>query len=474
MNRVQQQNYLGNMQALEKNQLTIESIRQQRDQRTLSIPMAERLEAYVQGQQAPIIENHEAEVWTKHREAILNGNGSEASILADVKSGHLKWTIGDKLIGQLEAMKKNDTKPDDWWFKTALQQGKTMLGGPVDPFTQQPGETPAYFNFAFALKKKVDDEKLKGPDIQKAAQELIAPLAADKANSFMFGKPPEAPAQPGIISRAWNAVTGPGETFLYKNGQKVPVDKATYDAYIKKYGRGPGNLPGRVQGGQVDAGTDYLMGEAGPELLKERDKTVLVGQNGPEVVTPDQTGEVIPNDSNIVQKALEQYPILKKMGLQGTYTDIPGKYGGIESWPPGESGEPGYERPIDLPLDKFGVQVFKSGGVGGPLKPIDVLADAVSHHLVNDDPKLKQFYQDFKDSLTDQQKEKLQKDYERDHPEKDIPFNQYVEHDRLPAFFRGYTFNQWPEEFTSKLFNKKQIRIFDKVRDYVGIKSEKK
>ena len=240
LNRVQSDNYLKNMQTLEQGNLTIDDIRQQRNNQALSVPMAERLEAYVQGQQTQFDQSAEAEVWTRHREAILNGTDTEAAILADVKSGHLKWTTADKLIGQLEAVKKNQTKPDDWWFKTSLQMGKAMLGGQIDPTTNQPEETPAYYNFAFALKQKIEQDHLTGADIQKAAQELIAPLAAQKANKFMFGPASSAPPQPGIISRAWNAVTGSSrEYYLYKNGQKVPVDKATYDAYVAKYGRGP-------------------------------------------------------------------------------------------------------------------------------------------------------------------------------------------------------------------------------------------
>jgi hypothetical protein len=231
-----------------------------------------------------------------------------------------------------------------------------------------------------------------------------------------------------------------------------------------------GNIPGRAWGGPVEAGHPYWVGEQGPELLAQGPMPPqVVGSQGPQVIVPNQDGQVIPN--NAFEQALQQYPILQKVGVKGVYTNTPGKYGDIESWQPGEPGTTGYERPKDIPLDAFGVQVFG----GGKTKPIDVLADVASHYMVNTDPTMKQYYQEFKDSLTPRQKEKLQRDYQYDKERGEKrPFDQWAEASRLPSFFRGYTFNQWPEEFTSKLFNKDQIQLFNKVRDYLGVKEESK
>lgn len=44
-----------------------------------------------------------------------------------------------------------------------------------------------------------------------------------------------------------------------------------------------------------------------------------------------------------------------------------------------------------------------------------------------------------------------------------------MNHTRLPAYFRGYTFDQWPSDFTSKVFTPEQIQIFDNVRKYLGV-----
>ncbi|MDC1444481.1 hypothetical protein N8192_00425 [bacterium] len=183
---------------------------------------------------------------------------------------------------------------------------------------------------------------------------------------------------------------------------------------------------------------------------------------------PWQSSPTASEDSpGVIERALQQYKILQQMNLKGMYTPGVGKYGNIESWQPGEPGTTGYERPKDIPLNTFGVQVFQ----GGKTKPIDVLADAVSHQLVNTDPVLKKYYQGFKDSLTPKQKEKLQLDYKhaKEVEGETRPFEQWAEISRLPSFFRGYTFNQWPDEFNKQVFTPQQIKMFDQVRKYLGV-----
>jgi hypothetical protein len=173
------------------------------------------------------------------------------------------------------------------------------------------------------------------------------------------------------------------------------------------------------------------------------------------------------NQADVVKQAIQQYPILGQQELNSVHTDTPGKYGDIESWPPGETGEKGYERPQGLPLNSFGVQVFN----GGKTKPTDVLADVVSHRMINTDPTIKKSYQNFKESLTDYQKEKLQRDYEyakqNDHETR--PFNQWAELSRLPAYYRGYTFDQWPENWNRNFYSPEQIKNLDQVRQYLGV-----
>lgn len=185
-----------------------------------------------------------------------------------------------------------------------------------------------------------------------------------------------------------------------------------------------------------------------------------MGEQGPELVVPQ---------ANPWTQALEQYPILGQMGIQGVVTPGPSKYGGgIESWPIGETGEADYPRPTGLASNVFGVQIFDPEKT----RPIDVLADVASHYMVYNDPKMKQFYQDFRESLTPRQQEKLQRDYEyaKQNLGETRPFDVFVEHSRLPGFFRGYTFGQWPEKYNKELFTPDQIKLFDKVRRYLGVK----
>jgi hypothetical protein len=194
-------------------------------------------------------------------------------------------------------------------------------------------------------------------------------------------------------------------------------------------------------------------------LLKE-------GKSPTPVTDQPRKVDATPPGMQVFQQALQQYPILRSSGVQGVYTDTPGKYGNIESWSPGEEGSPGYLRPDTLPKDKFGVQIFQ-----GSVRPIDVLADAVSHHLVNVDPVLKASYSKFKLSLTQEQQLRLKRDYEfaKTKEGETRPFEQWRDVSRLPAYYRGYTFDQWPKEFTSQVFTKDQLQNFDRAREYLGI-----
>jgi len=51
---------------------------------------------------------------------------------------------------------------------------------------------------------------------------------------------------------------------------------------------------GRADGGPVNAGQPYVMGERRPELLVQPQGATVVGANGPQIVTPQQSGVVIP------------------------------------------------------------------------------------------------------------------------------------------------------------------------------------
>ena len=126
---------------------------------------------------------------------------------------------------------------------------------------------------------------------------------------------------------------------------------------------------------------------------------------------------------------------------------------------PGNAKEP---RPKKIPLGSIGVQLFNRH-----VKPINVLADVASHYMIHSDPTMKRYYQQFLKSVTPAQRIRTHIDYTW--AQKNLgetrPYAEWLQETRLPAYFRGYTFGQWPAAFTSRVFNKQQIKLFDQVRD---------
>jgi len=163
---------------------------------------------------------------------------------------------------------------------------------------------------------------------------------------------------------------------------------------------------------------------------------------------------------NLYEQALKQYPVLQQYPVRYTErTDIPGH---MESWPVGEEGGPEWPRPEELPMDQFGVEVR-----GTDSRPEDVLGDISSHHLVNVDPVTKDTYTRFAGSMTPEQVGILNEQYQHavNSGEK-RSFEQWASVSGIPAWFRGYTFSQWPEEFTSRAYTPDQTRLLDRLRHY--------
>jgi hypothetical protein len=178
--------------------------------------------------------------------------------------------------------------------------------------------------------------------------------------------------------------------------------------------------------------------------------------------------DTVANDQ-IWQQAQKQYPYLADKNIDFAYTPGQGR-GYLEFYPPGESGSPEYPRPSQLRMDRPGVQVFDPR-----TKPIDILADYVSHYGVNQDPFLAQRYQQFTQSLTPRQQEILRQQYQyyQNDPQfqERRPFEQWAKISGLPAYFRGYTFNQWDQP--EKMYDSQQLKMLDEVRKYLGITPEK-
>lgn len=174
--------------------------------------------------------------------------------------------------------------------------------------------------------------------------------------------------------------------------------------------------------------------------------------------------------ASVFDQALQQFPILQGLGLSVQQSpgrsDAPGSSPGqavLEFWRPGEPGSPETPRPEGLPLDAPGVEIYSD-----KTRPIDVLGDVVSHHLVDTDPRVAGYYKQFRDSLTDWQRNRLRSQYETSQKQfgEERPFEQWLESSGLPAYFRGYAFDQWGDG-AKRMYTPGQIAMFDEMMGYL-------
>lgn len=157
----------------------------------------------------------------------------------------------------------------------------------------------------------------------------------------------------------------------------------------------------------------------------------------------------------IISQAKDQFPILKQYPIQYSRSNQPEK-GFLEFWPPGEIGSSDHPRPKDIPQGAVGVEVLNE-----QTRPIDILGDVVSHHLVNVDPTFKKYYQSFEQSLTTDQRSRLNEQYihAKVNEGETRPYDEWYKSTGLPAYFRGYAFQQWDNP--EALYTPEQLRMFD-------------
>ena len=157
----------------------------------------------------------------------------------------------------------------------------------------------------------------------------------------------------------------------------------------------------------------------------------------------------------VISQAKDQYPILNNYPIQYSRSNQPGK-GFLEFWPQGEIGTADRPRPKDITADSIGVEILNE-----QTRPIDILGDVVSHHLVNVDPKFKSYYKTFEKSLTKDQQQRLQDQYAHAQVNEGEtrPYQDWYKSSGLPGYFRGYAFQQWdnPQE----IYTPKQLKMFD-------------
>jgi len=177
-----------------------------------------------------------------------------------------------------------------------------------------------------------------------------------------------------------------------------------------------------------------------------------------DTIKADQGGKLF-------ETAQKEYPYLSGKDIAYKYSPQQGR-GFLEFYDPQETGSPEYPRPKELPLGKVGIEVFDP-----KTKPIDILADYVSHYGVEQDPYLTQQYQQFAGSMSPEQRQRLQQQYQyyQQHPEykEQRPYQEWEKASGMPGYFRGYTFNQWdnPQE----MYTPQQIQMLDQVRKYLGV-----
>ena len=166
---------------------------------------------------------------------------------------------------------------------------------------------------------------------------------------------------------------------------------------------------------------------------------------------------------DVFAEAMSKYPILRKSGVKGIM-NLGGGDGYLEFWPPDERGTPDRPRPKSLG-EAPGVEIYRDD-----TRPIDVLGDVVSHWLVEKDSKLKSYYDQFMSSMTPDQLARLsnQYNYARENYGEERPFSQWAERSGIPAYFRGYAFQQWEPEFNEEAYTLQQRRMFDEMMRYLS------
>jgi hypothetical protein len=167
---------------------------------------------------------------------------------------------------------------------------------------------------------------------------------------------------------------------------------------------------------------------------------------------------------NVLQQAQQQWPILNQYNLQYKSTPRTDR-GFLEFWPPNETGTPAAPRPKEFAPGQMGVEIYKAN-----TRPIDVLGDVVSHYMRQNDPRVKGYYEQFAKSITPEQEQRLREQYQhaQQREGEQRPYAQWREMSGLPAYFRGYAFQQWSPEFNAQAYTPEQRQMFDAMMSYLG------
>lgn len=164
---------------------------------------------------------------------------------------------------------------------------------------------------------------------------------------------------------------------------------------------------------------------------------------------------------NLLSQATQTYPFVK----QHNPMVVMGKGEGYaETYPVGETGAPlqggGFSRPMTLPVDRVGVEVYKPN----EFTPKDLAAE-----MLHIDPYAAKTRDQLMSSWTPKQLQTLKKhalDWEatlaEGRPEADAIKN------ATDSALRGYTVGQWPEEINKALgYSPDQLKTLDSLKMYM-------
>ena len=173
--------------------------------------------------------------------------------------------------------------------------------------------------------------------------------------------------------------------------------------------------------------------------------TMILGQSAmPQARPPD-----------LLQQFYSEYPKAKSLNLDYRDESAKGVQNGrkLEAFPPEERDNPQPGRYTVIRRDpKTGTK--------------DLLGETL-HFLPKTDPKVGAVYQQFLSSMTPQQKQQLQAQYDRAKTEGETrPFEQWSQLSGNDAWFRGYISGQWPKE----AYTPEQIKMFDDLHQYLKSK----
>lgn len=159
------------------------------------------------------------------------------------------------------------------------------------------------------------------------------------------------------------------------------------------------------------------------------------------------------SDKSIADSAYEQYPRLRSYGFQFIAPTDGGKSGGryLETYPADERDNPMPGKPT--------IQQFDATAT-----PEDFMGETL-HILPKIDPYVGAMRQQFIDSMTLPQRQKLmdQYDYAKKNFGEKRPYEDWESRSGLDAWFRGNITGQFPAD----IYTPQQTQIFDKLRGYL-------